>query len=566
MKRLLQALVLLALLPSLLSLAPRLKAERPGPVVLLLDAEAVREEARAQGQGLLEALARYRTLGVEGVAFPERFVKDWVAQGTLLYRTGRELAEAGLPARPDWYYLKGEAWLLDLLARAYTLPTERLGPWLGFPVDVQAFPAFYPLEEVRRAKEAGFYVAVRPINHRLRRLDPSLPLVPEGADAVVFAGLEALGHPYRLAEAKALVGKPVGLIEGTPQPGLQAFREAGILRLFSLRYEWQLTLPPKEAADKYVLAARERGHQLLYLRPYPYPEDTGVFLERIQEGLKASGIPLGKPAPRDFAPSPLRYAAWAGVAAGLGLLALGLPVYGPYVTLLLLLLALGYAGSQAGALLAALVFPVLGFLGPRNGLWMWLRTLGYALAGAVFLSALGSSPATVLGLQAFKGVSLTLLVPPLLVAYSFLEKDFRAALTRLFLHPVRLGEVALAGLALLLLALALLRRGNEAPLVPELELRLRSLLQDLMVRPRFKEVFGHALFPLALFLPWPRWVQNGLLFLAALGVASILNTFSHFHTPLPISFFRVVNGALAGLLLGLLGVILVRRLRAWWLG
>lgn len=566
MKRFLNTLILLALVPSLLALLPRMRAERPGPVVLLMDAEAVREQARAEGQSLLEALLQYRRLGVEGVAFPERFVKDWVAQGALLYRTGRELAEMGLQAKPDWYYLKGEAWLLELLAQAYTLPTERVGPWLGFPVDVQAFPAFYPLEEIRQAKEAGFYVAVRPINQRLRRLDPSLPLVPEAADAVVFAGLEALGHPYRLAEAKALVGKPVGLIEGTPQPSLQAFREKGILRLFSLRYEWQLTLSPEEAADKYVLAARERGHQLLYLRPYPYPEDTGVFLERIQEGLKASGIPLGKPAPRDFAPSPLRHAAWVGVAAGLGLLALGLPVYGPYVALLLLLLALGYAGSQAGALLAALVFPALGFLGPRNGLWMWLRTLGYALAGAVFLSALGSSPATVLGLQAFKGVSLTLLVPPLLVAYSFLEKDFRAVLTRLFLHPVRLGEAALASLALLLLALALLRRGNEAPLVPELELKLRSLLQDLMVRPRFKEVFGHALFPLALFLPWPRWVQNGLLFLAALGMASILNTFSHFHTPLPISFFRVVNGALAGLLLGLLGVILVRRLRAWWLG
>lgn len=566
MKRFLNTLILLALVPSLLALLPRMRAERPGPVVLLMDAEAVREQARAEGQSLLEALLQYRRLGVEGVAFPERFVKDWVAQGALLYRTGRELAEMGLQAKPDWYYLKGEAWLLELLAQAYTLPTERVGPWLGFPVDVQAFPAFYPLEEIRQAKEAGFYVAVRPINQRLRRLDPGLPLVPEAADAVVFAGLEALGHPYRLAEAEALVGKPVALIEGTPQPGLQAFREKGILRLFSLRYEWQLTLSPEEAADKYVLAARERGHQLLYLRPYPYLEDTGTFLERLREGLAASGIPLGKPAPRDFAPSPLRHAAWVGVAAGLGLLALGLPVYGPYVALLLLLLALGYAGSQAGALLAALVFPVLGFLGPRNGLWMWLRTLGYALIGAVFLSALGSSPATVLGLQAFKGVSLTLLVPPLLVAYSFLEKDFRAVLTRLFLHPVRLGEAALASLALLLLALALLRRGNEAPLVPELELRLRSLLQDLMVRPRFKEVFGHALFPLALFLPWPRWVQNGLLFLAALGMASILNTFSHFHTPLPISFFRVVNGALAGLLLGLLGVILVRRLRAWWLG
>ena len=55
-----------------------------------------------------------------------------------------------------------------------------------------------------------------------------------------------------------------------------------------------------------------------------------------------------------------------------------------------------------------------------------------------------------------------------------------------------------------------------------------------------------------------------LLFLASLGITSILNTFSHYHTPLPISFFRVLNGALLGLSLGLLGVILVRRLRAWW--
>ncbi|WP_038042271.1 DUF5693 family protein [Thermus tengchongensis] len=566
MKRLLNLLILLALAPSLLALLPRLRAEHPGPVVLLMDAEALREEAQAQGKDLLAVLEAYRPLGVEGIAFPERFVKDWVAQGALLYRTGRELLEAGLPAKPSWYYLKGEAWLLDLLAQAYDLPTERLGPWLGFPLDVQAFPAFYPLSEIQAAKEAGFFVAVRPINQRYRRLDPSLPIVPKEADAVVFAGLEALGYPYRLEEARELIPVPVALIEGTPQPGLAAFRDKGILRLFSLRYEWQLTLTPEEAADKYVLAARERGHQLLYLRPYPYRQDTERLLQRIQEGLKASHIPLSHPQPRAFTPSPLRLAAWVGVLAGLGLLALGLPVHGPLVALLLLLLALGYAGGQAGALLAALVFPVLGFLGPRNGLWMWLRTLGYALAGAVFLSALGSRPETVLGLQAFQGVSLTLLVPPLLVAFSFLERHYKEALTRLFLHPLRLGEVALAALALLLLALALLRRGNDAPVVPELELKLRSLLQDVMVRPRFKEVFGHALFPLALLLPWPKWVQNGLLFLAALGVASILNTFSHFHTPLAISFFRVVNGALLGLSLGLLGVMLVRRLRAWWLG
>ncbi len=197
---------------------------------------------------------------------------------------------------------------------------------------------------------------------------------------------------------------------------------------------------------------------------------------------------------------------------------------------------------------------------------MWLRALGYALMGAVFLTALGSRPESLLGLAPFKGVSLTLLLPPLLVAYSFLEKDLKAMLLRLWNHPVRLGEAFLVAVGLGLLALALLRRGNEAPIVPEWELKLRSLLQEAMVRPRFKEVFGHALFPLALLLPWPRWAQNALLFLAALGVASILNTFSHFHTPFLISLFRTLNGALLGLALGLIGVILVRRLWRWWWG
>ena len=45
MRALLHLLLFLALLPSLLALAPRLRAQAPGPVALVLDAEAVREEA-----------------------------------------------------------------------------------------------------------------------------------------------------------------------------------------------------------------------------------------------------------------------------------------------------------------------------------------------------------------------------------------------------------------------------------------------------------------------------------------------------------------------------------------
>lgn len=563
MKKALNLLLLLALVPSLFSLLPRLEAERPGPVVLVMDGKALEEEARTRGESFLEAFRRYQAQGVFGVALYENTVRDWVDQGTLLLKRGLELKEEGLPARPGWFYLKGEGRLLKELRTAYTLPTHELPGYLGFPLDPSFLPALYNPRRAQALKAAGAFLVYRPLNHPLRAFRAGL--LPKEADAVAFTGTEALGFPHRLEEAKALLRVPVAWIEGTPQEGLNAFKANGVLRLFSLKAEWLLSLKPKEAADKFVLAARERGHQLLYLRPYPYPEDTQALIARIKEELSASRIPLGAPKPRDFTPSPLRQVAWLGVLSGLGLLALGLPVHGPLVAGLLLLFALGYAREQGGALLAALVFPTLGFLGPRNGVWMWLRSLGYALAGAVFLSALGSTPEALLGLTPFKGVSLTLLIPPLLVLYSLLPQD-KGALSRLFNHPLRLGEVGLGVLGLALLALALLRRGNDAPMVPEWELKLRAILQEAMVRPRFKEIFGHAVFLLALLLPWPRWVQNALLVVAAVGMASILNTFSHFHTPFFISLFRVLNGALFGLLLGTVGVILGRRLIRWWWG
>ena len=63
----------------------------------------------------MAALARYQAFGVNGVAFPERLVRDWVGEGVLLYRQGRELVEMGLSARPGWHYLKGDPALLALL-------------------------------------------------------------------------------------------------------------------------------------------------------------------------------------------------------------------------------------------------------------------------------------------------------------------------------------------------------------------------------------------------------------------------------------------------------------------
>lgn len=574
----LRLLALAAGLVSLVALAPRLQSEKPGPVALVMDGDALWDEALSRGISFEEALAAYRGQGVNGVALYEATVRSLTETGKITYLPGSQLAlvypKAGF--RAGWFYLGGNRALLTKLQAYWMVPSEIVeaagNTWLAVPLDVSTFPAGFDQTLVSTLKAKGYYLAIRPFNHPDRTFIQAI--IPAQADAVVFGGTEVLGFPDALAKVadgtgNGIIRQPIALIEATPQDGFgRLAKNLPVLRLFSLKPEWQLKLKPAETADKFLLAAEERGHQILYIRPFQLAEDTRTFLDRLRGGLEASRIAIGTPTPRNLQPSPFRYAAWFGVLAGLFLLALGLPKpFGLPVAGLITLFAIGYARADAGPLLAALVFPALGFLEKRKGMALWLAAVGYSLLGAVFLTALGSRTETVLGLQPFKGVSLTLVVPPLLVALSLIPTNWKGAFERLWAHPVRLGEVALGVFALGALALVVLRRGNDASgIVPEWELKLRALLQDLTVRPRFKEVFAHALAPAALLLPWPAWVKNGMLLMVAVGMGSILNTFAHYHTPLPVSFFRVVNGIIAGLVLGFALLFVVRRIRRWWLG
>ncbi len=575
LRNLLRGGVLLLAVLSLPALLPRMQAERPGPVVLIMDGEEVADQARLTGKTFMQVMQEYRALGVEGVALYEQPVRNWVSRGLLAYHPSNtlQLVYPNAQIKPGWFYLTGPTALLDSTVARWNIPSEKVligtQTWLATPVNVDFFPAGYDLALARELKAEGFYLVARPFDHPYRRYD--VELIPPETDAVVFAGLDVLGFKDNLdTVAAGLQGKPIAWIEGTPQRGFaQLDKTLPVKRLFSIRPEWQDKLTPAETADKFVLAARERGHQLLYLRPYKQKSDTQAFLTILRRDLERSRIPIGEPTARDFTPSPLRFMALVGILAGLALLALGLPQpLGIPVTVLLTLFALGIARSDAAPLLAAMVFPALGFLERyRKGLFLWLAAVLYSLAGVVFLAALGSTPQSVLGLEPFRGVSLTLIVPPLLVALSFLPTAYKPALVALYNHPFKLGEVVIVLVGLGVVGLAVLRRGNDAApsIVPEWELQLRAFLQDVMVRPRFKEIFAHALAPVALLLPWPTWIKNALLVLVAVGMGSILNTFSHYHTPLSISFFRVLNGLLIGLMVGLAGVWVIRRLREWWL-
>jgi len=561
----LRALLVFFLLVTLPALSPRLAFDRPTPVALVADELALRELAQRSALELSAALSRLRALGTTGVAFYEEELKTRAERGRGRYLEGGLLSllapEAGF--LPGWWYAAVPG------AERIPAPQHRVfwqgERWIGFEQDVGRVP-LGPPGELSLAYRMGFWIAYRPENHPLH---PWPPEIPPQSGVIVFVGEEVLGWPDRVAELAERLAAPVALIEGTPQAGIRLLAErVGAMRLFSLQAEYQMKLAPETAAGKYALAARERGHQILYFRPYPTWEKTERFLKALTKRLEAAGIPVGEPAVKRFSPHPLALAAWGGVAAGLLLYLSRLPLALALPTgLVLVLLAFGYGKDQAGPLLVGLVFPVLGLLEPLRGLFRWLAALGYTLAGAVFLTALGSRWETLIGLEAFRGVGLLLVLPPLLFLLAQLPKQgWQDALARLYEHRVKLGELGL-GLGLAgALALAFLRRGNQAPFVLAAELALRAHLEALMIRPRFKELVGHAALVFALLAErsLPPWVFKLLLAFGVVAEASILDSFAHYHTPFLVSVARTLNGILFGGILGLLGWAVYLGVRRWW--
>jgi hypothetical protein len=176
-----------------------------------------------------------------------------------------------------------------------------------------------------------------------------------------------------------------------------------------------------------------------------------------------------------------------------------------------------------------------------------------------------------LAITPFAGVAATLVIPPALFALHYALRFRRPAqwLTEFWHTPIRLGHVLLALLVLAVTTLIILRRGNFPVIAAsEGELALRSWLSSLFVRPRFKELMGHSLAVLGLTSRhWPTWVKGALLTGGVLAQGTILNSFSHYHTPFLISFQRsliaLVLGLVMGLLLRVMARLLLRFGEAW---
>lgn len=587
-----------SLLPAAWLVLERAASEgRDRRVLVVMDELALAEQAAYVGTTSFELGLRYQALGLSGIALYEDTVETLARKGAIVALLGSELralavASGDLPppvpsdATAVAELVPGAADGLRAKHRPAAQAAEVAGrTWWWWPGEsLRTRPAGPDRAQVARWTEAGFTIAYRPRNFpNLQGVGADFP--PE-ANVFVHAGLQAAGHPAALDDlVAASQDRLTAIIEGTPQDGLpEVARQVPTARLLSFNQDYQnLRLTPADLVEKYLLAANERHVRVLYLRPYTEEQlgdmvaNTEELIVGLHEALAREGFSVGPIAPPDAGYAPpawARAAAALGVLAGLVLLATAFPApWGAWAAAAVAALALVAAGPSwaAVALVAALVFPVLGFALLPWRPWALLAATGVALVGAALLAAVGSDRATMLALEPFAGVAATLVVPPALFAAVVLLRERRpAAWVRLaWNHPVRLGEVAVALVVAAALGLVVLRRGNF-PIIgaSEIELAVRSTLNEWFVRPRFKELLGHPLALLALLLGrWPWWARGGLLVAGVVAQASVLNSFSHYHTPLVVSLQRtaiaLALGAAAGLVLWPLARAVERAVRRW---
>ncbi|MBI3947287.1 MAG: hypothetical protein HY321_15285 [Armatimonadetes bacterium] len=394
-----------------------------------------------------------------------------------------------------------------------------------------------------------------------------------------------------------------------------------IVRVHSITDAEMAQVAPAQAVERFVKAARERNIRIAYVRLFTQMREDPVgtnerYLDAIVRGLRRAGLTTGvaRPYAPLYAGRPLLILAGTGVVAGV-LLLIGRLVTLPVgvQTAIFLLGAFGSAlllglpptvdlARKALALLAALVFPTLAVLvfGVARGstsptsrptedddeheqtrpphshtlpvLARFAAMSAVTLAGALLIVGLLGDSRFLIKYDQFIGIKAAHVLPllglALALATGFFEPpapraarwtEARARARRLLGDPVFVWQVAAVFAGVVLLAMLVMRSGNESGVgVPGWELRFRSLLDRiLLVRPRTKEfLVGHPAMVLALWagLRGRRSLWGGALLVGAIGQVSLLNTFCHVHTPLLVSLLRAANGLVLGALLGIAAI------------
>lgn len=432
---------------------------------------------------------------------------------------------------------------------------------------------------------------------------------------VIFIGKGLPGYPDAIEELATALGDAklhYGSIEFGKQLGdaeLGLALGGAFLRVHSYAPEDFSASTTAQAAARFALAVKDRNIRVLYIR-FPQTSDVDpvvaaeAYIMRVAGAIRHSGFEPGAPQvfSRDF---PIRRSELAllflasGAAALLALLLIlpgNLPAAGTIGLSVLFLLggmaALGAAlktsglGFAAFGLFAAMGYPFLALLWSYRMMDSWaakrpttplLRTIGvflivtaFTLVGGLLVAAMMADTLYLMKVKVFLGPRYAIIIPVLIVTLLVIvdgvarsDEDLKAYWQRCWSRivgflttPLSLLWIIVGGAAIALLTLVVLRAGNDSGIaVSSTEIHFRSAMEQVMMaRPRTKEfLFGHPLLLLGFYLGGRGYRTAALVTLlaGAIGQTDVVNTFCHGHTPVLVSLARIANGAVLGLLIGL---------------
>lgn len=453
---------------------------------------------------------------------------------------------------------------------------------------IERVPLGYDEMKIAHLIEQGLMVVLRIPDARdmneasVRVLQQIEALKNEHTFKLLPTGEEVAGYPTdvtKWGEVWKEAGYALLSTEFYEAKGLTALAKAmdvHVVRLHSLNLEQR---KPNEAVDVAIRAIKERNIRALFIRPYA-SADTEQNMEKTITVMKQivqhmpSHYTLGKSEP--FAPVERSSMATIGLIVGttaflfLAVRSLVSPLWA-FVTAGGAF-ALSVAGAflaidlawKALALLVAIVTPVYAAKpssvqeGWRGTFMAYGRAIAISFVGISWIVTMlyGNEYMAYVG-EGFRGVKLVYVVPlvamVVLVLPWIIREPLLPFMKRLWKHPITVGHVVLSLIIFALLAYYVLRSGNTGT-ASALELAARQKLEEwLYVRPRTKEfLLGFPAYLLALFVI-NKQKQLGaiLLVVGTIGWLSMINTFTHLHIPLFISFVRTMYSLGLGLFIGI---------------
>lgn len=405
----------------------------------------------------------------------------------------------------------------------------------------------------------------------------------------IIMGYPNLGPIVRVMKEQGLIAAQAEFVTQIGVASLMSQMAPRIIPLHSITREEVVSrrYSRQQIVDRMLRAAHERSIRFLLMRPYDlystdkldaFVDDVKTIRDSLHEWGYAFAWPRGIPTSTSslfaslalsiiFLATALSFVARYFGEAGsneitlfdIGVFAAITFAFGLAIRLVPSISRLIGGFTAAFVATEAVLFALDRYTRPLRGI---LAGLLIIICGGLVIAAFYGTSDGMLRLTPFSGVQITLLLPPLLVfAHDLKRRVHPESIADLLSRPPLWGEIVLVGGVLLGAMIVSVRSGNSGS-ISGAETSIRDFLEWLLwVRPRTKEfLIGYPCLVIYYSLRRSDAIKHYReLFRigATVGFASAVNTFCHFHTLLPITLLRVVNGWWLGILIGVALLVMI---------